>query len=494
MGWPAALIAKLSVQCRQLSIEVQLMGDLPVDQISYLADRVFVDGAFLPHHAVNCERGRIHSISKAPLFDRVLAFENKALMPGFINAHSHAFQRAIRGLVQRVPAENPQADFWTWREKMYGAALALSADDFERVTRWCYLEMLLAGITSVAEFHYIHHQADGRPYEQVGELGLRAMAAARDIGIGLELLPVAYQRGGYQIPASSAQRRFIFKGVDDYLRMADAVRVAAQDFPENISTGLAVHSIRAVELGWIERIAAHARRVDLNWHMHICEQIQEVAQCQAEHGMNPVEVMASRGLLDARFTGVHGNKMTAQEQDFIAEAGANICICPTTERDLGDGYAQTKALLDRGIPLSLGSDSHAQIDFFSEMQTLEGNERFHFEKRALLLEAGDPRAKTWGVAPRLFEIATQGGAVASRRQAGALQAGLAADMITIDLNHPILWGWQDDYLLDAVVMSGVNGMVRDVIVGGRHLVQDGKHALSAKIQGEARALMDKLWA
>ena len=274
------------------------------------------------------------------------------LLPGLVNAHSHAFQRQIRGATHRRGAHDPTS-FWSWREAMYRAANSLDPGAVYTATRGCYREMLRAGITCVGEFHYLHHAPDGRPYADPNELSRQVIRAAESVGIRLVLLSVFYVRAGDGREALPEQRRFCDADVDAYLTRLDVLR------GEGVHVGVAPHSVRAVPATALRELAAYANGHGLPLHMHVSEQPQENAECHAEHGCTPTELLRATGCLDrpGGFTAVHAIHL--EPADFVALTGHNVCACPTTEADLGDGIIPAGDHVRHGVGLALGSDSNA---------------------------------------------------------------------------------------------------------------------------------------
>ncbi|MCA9708387.1 MAG: formimidoylglutamate deiminase, partial [Myxococcales bacterium] len=299
------------------------------------------------------------------------------LLPGLVDAHSHAFQRAIRGATHRRGADDPSS-FWSWREAMYRCAEALDPEGLYAITRQAYAQMLRAGITCVGEFHYVHHQPGGRPYDEPNELSLQVLRAASDVGIRVVLLEVLYLRAGPGLPPSPEQRRFCDASVDAYLARVDALRL------RGVELGLAPHSVRAVDRPALEAVAAYGHAHGLPLHTHLSEQPRENAECQAEHGATPARVFADAGFC-ARprgFTAVHAVHTTEADQRLLS--GQHVCACPTTEADLGDGIVPAVELRDAGVTLALGSDSNAVIDLVQEARLLEMHERLRGQARLRL--------------------------------------------------------------------------------------------------------------
>lgn len=364
----------------------------------------------------------------------------RALFPGLVNAHSHAFQRVLRARTERVANGD---DFWAWRELMYRAASTLDPEQLHAVSRLAFVEMALAGITAVGEFHYVHHQPGGQPYADVHELARAVVRAARDAGLRIVLLRVAYARAGYQVAPNPLQSRFIEPDVDTYLSRTESLR-----FDDRLATvGLAPHSVRAVPREWLEAIA---KRPGVT-HIHVAEQPAEVVACRAEHGLHPVELLEEVGLLHA--TAVHAIHLEPGHEQKLR----SVCACPTTEANLGDGVVPADVLLGAGVKISLGSDSQARIALLEEARLLEDNLRLVRRRRAVL--DGPP-----GLGARLLACATEHGAAALGLETGTLRPGAPADFFTLGV----------DSVTEAVFGQAP---VRDVAVQGRLVVRDGQHEL-----------------
>ena len=431
---------------------------------------------------------------------RPVALPDRALLPGFVNAHSHAFQRLIRGRTHTRPVDRPDADFWSWREAMYGAALGLSADDVFHVSRFCFLEMIRTGITAVGEFHYLHHQPDGTPYPDPNELARRVVDAAVEVGVRINLLNVCYATGGIGEPLEDRQRRFRADSADAFLERTGALRdVVVSDRGQEagrdgradgvglVSVGVAPHSIRAVPRDWLPALRQWAVEHDTALHMHVSERPAEVAASEAAFGLRPVELLAADGLLDERLTLIHGIHLTDEEVAMVGDAGATVCACPTTERGLGDGFVRGHDLLDAGARIALGTDSHTNLDFLEEMRLIEHHERLQRLERVIITDDADAHLHHQ-VAPELLEMATAAGARSLRIDAGAIAPGKRADLVAIDLDHHSLAGWRDDTLAATATLSATPDIVRDVWVDGRRVLQDRRHDGQAAITDAFRAV------
>jgi len=376
------------------------------------------------------------------------------LLPGMVNAHSHAFQRAIRGATQRRGAHDPSS-FWSWREAMYRAANSLDPEAVFTVTRDCYREMLRAGITCVGEFHYLHHAPDGRPYADPNELSRQVIRAADAVGIRLVLLEVFYARAGAGREALPEQRRFCDGSVDAYLRRIEVLRA------EGVAIGVAPHSVRAAPREALRELADYAHQHGLPLHMHVSEQPQENAECHAEHGCSPVALLAASGCLTrpGAFTAVHAIHL--DPNDFAALSGHNVCACPTTEADLGDGIIPVGEHLRHGVQLALGSDSNAVVDLVQEARLLEMHERLRTRARLCLTDRDGQVGHT------LLGLATRGGARSlGRSELGQIRVGTPFDACTADLDHPSLARIDPALALDALLLSGTAAPIDRVFVGG----------------------------
>ena len=412
-----------------------------------------------------------------------LSLPRRALVPGFVNVHSHSFQRAIRGRTEhRTAAEHDT--FWTWREKMYHVAQSLSPDDIRDVARMAFLEMALAGITTVGEFHYLHHQPDGTPYADPNETAKAILSAAHDIGIRLVLLQSGYKRGGFQRPTHAGQRRFCTPDPEVFCANLELLRTQAR-------VGVAPHSFRAVPLDYALRVHAYAREFDLPFHMHVSEQPRENEETVAEHGTTPIDLLAREGLLDSRFTGIHAVHITASEVAQLADAQANVGACPTTERNLGDGIVRADELYARGVSICLGSDSQIQIDSLEDARALEYHLRLQRIERVVLAGTGDTGETA--LASRLWRSATAAGARSLAVDAGEIRAGATADFFTIDLDDVSIAGAEDSSLLASIVFSLERTAIRDTWIRGRAVVKERHHPLALEVVSRFQKLQQRLW-
>jgi formiminoglutamate deiminase len=405
------------------------------------------------------------------------------VVPGLPNLHSHAFQRAMAGLTERRGSDADS--FWTWREAMYRFVERLSPDDLEAIAAFAYMEMLEAGFTSVAEFHYLHHQPDGTPYDNVAEMSERIVAAAEAAGVGLTLLPVLYRQSGFLgKPPTPAQRRFVCDR-DVYARLMET-RVPIG------TIGIAPHSLRAVTLDDLQWAALTWR--GLPAHIHVAEQTREVEECLAAHRRRPIDLLLDTiesevGELDAsRWCLVHATHADAGELTRIVKANAVVGLCPITEANLGDGLFDARAFLAHGGQFGIGSDSLVRISAADELRTLEYGQRLMHRQRNVLGET------TRSTGRRLFEAAAAGGAQAMGRSwpVGRIGTGARADFVVLDHHHPSLAAAQGDSLLDAWLFAADNAAIKTVYCGGVPVVQNGRHLAREPLSQRYRKVLANL--
>ncbi len=408
------------------------------------------------------------------------------VLPGMPNVHSHAFQRAMAGRAERLtPGE---ASFWTWREVMYRFVARIGPDELRAIAAQAYVEMLEAGYTAVGEFHYLHHQADGRQYADPAELSWAILEAQRASGIGLTHLPVLYMAGGFGgRPAEPGQRRFVHAPE----RFADLLARLAPRFAgdPDLRLGLAPHSLRAVPDQALRDATRLADAIDAAApiHVHVAEQAKEVHDCLEWCGTRPVRHLFDIAEVGPRWCLIHATHMDEAETDMLARSSAVVGLCPTTEANLGDGLFNFGGYLAAGGRIGIGSDSHVSISPIEELRWLEYGQRLGSLRRLVAASAEQPHCGA-----RLWRDALAGGAQALGRRIGRLEAGCRADLIRLDAAHPILAGCSGDSLLDALVFSGNVNLVRDVMVGGRWLVRDGRHVRRDEVADAYRAALRRL--
>ena len=380
-------------------------------------------------------------------------------LPGLANAHSHAFHRALRGTVQVG-----SGTFWTWREIMYAVAFRLTPDSYFDLARAVYAEMALAGITCVGEFHYLHHQIDGTPYDNPNAMGDALIAAAAEAGIRITLLDTAYLhgglgRGGYR-PLEGAQARFGDGRAERWYERWSQLKGG-----EHARIGAALHSVRAFSDRDGYRPFAEWTR-DVPTHIHLSEQPAENEACLALHGRTPARLLADSGFWGRNTTAVHATHLTGEDIALLGRASSTVCMCPTTERDLADGIGPAPQLRRAGASLSLGSDSHAVIDLFEEARAMELNERLR------------SRARGHWTAAQLLRAATEDGhACLGWPEAGRLEAGALADFTTIALDSVRTAGPVPRLGAETAVFAATGADVRHTVVAGRPIVEDGRHLL-----------------
>jgi formiminoglutamate deiminase len=377
-------------------------------------------------------------------------------IPGLANGHSHAFHRALRGRTHRG-----RGDFWAWRERMYELAARLDPDGYLALASATYAEMALAGITAVGEFHYLHHAPDGRPYADPNRMGHALIEAAARAGVRLTLIDTCYLRAGLGgEPLAGPQVRFGDGDAATWAARAGALR----DTP-TVRVAAGIHSVRAVDAPAMALVAAWARDRDAPLHLHLSEQRAENQACLAATGSTPAALADAAGVLGPRTTAVHATHLSADDITRLGTTRTTACLCPTTERDLADGIGPARALANAGSPLCLGSDSHAVIDLFEEARAVELDERLATERR------GHHRAED------LLAAATTTGMRALGWQAGRLAPGHLADLVTVTLDSPRLAGATPTDLIDHLVFTAATSDVTHVTVGGRQIVEGGRHLL-----------------
>ncbi|HEX6577047.1 MAG TPA: formimidoylglutamate deiminase [Jiangellaceae bacterium] len=381
------------------------------------------------------------------------------VLPGFANAHSHAFHRALRGRTHAAGG-----NFWTWRGRMYEIAGRLDPDSYRDIATAVYAEMALAGVTCVGEFHYVHHRPDGKPYDDPNAMGHALREAARAAGIRLTLLDTCYLAGGIGEPLAAAQRRF---GDGDAARWAERVDALATDPSTRI--GAAIHSVRAVPVDQIAAVVegAHGRPL----HVHLSEQREENEQCRTAYGVTPTVLLQENGALRPHTTAVHATHLDHADIAVLGRSGATACFCPTTERDLADGIGPARALRDAGTPLALGSDQHAVVDLLEEARALEMHER---------LASG--RRSRFRPAELVTALTSAGHSALGWPDAGRIAVGSLCDLVAIRTDTPRTAGVDPEQIVLAATAADVD----TVVAGGRTVVQAGRHLL-----GDVGAMLAK---
>ncbi|HET7728761.1 MAG TPA: formimidoylglutamate deiminase [Usitatibacter sp.] len=409
-----------------------------------------------------------------------------AVLPGMTNVHSHAFQRAMAGLA--ATRGHPTDDFWTWREEMYRLVARIEPEDTEAIAAYLYIEMLRHGYTSVAEFHYLHNDRAGNRYDDIAEMAHGIAGAAAASGIALTLLPVLYAHGGFgHKPLSEAQRRF--RG-DPAFIVGLLEELTHWHMPSTLMRlGVAPHSVRAVDALMLTDVVSAARAMDptMPFHMHVSEQVAEVAQCLETHGATPFEWVSQLVEVDARWCFIHGTHLTAAEMGRMAASGACIGLCPTTEADLGDGIFDFPPWFERRGPWAIGGDSHVATSPMAELRMLEHSQRLRLRVRNVASDEARP-----DVAANLWSGAAAGGARAAAHPAGELVPGRRADFVVLDGEDVDFEGLGAPAMLGVAMFCGGRNRVRDVYVAGRAVVERGVHPEEAEARASYGAALRRL--
>jgi formiminoglutamate deiminase len=439
---------------------------------TYWLEHAWLGDHVEPGVAVGTADGRITSVrTDTPAPPSGAEVLRGLTLPGLANAHSHAFHRALRGTVQVG-----SGTFWTWREVMYATADRLTPDTYHALARAVYAEMALAGITAVGEFHYLHHAPGGTPYADPNAMGEALLAAAAEAGIRITLLDTCYLSAGFGRPPTPHQLRF-----SDGTAEAWAERCSVLKERDHARIGAAVHSVRAVPADQLATVAGWAERRRAPLHVHLSEQTAENDDCRRAHGRTPTRLLADHGVLGPRTTGVHNTHLTDEDIALLGGSGTGTCMCPTTERDLADGIGPAAALQRAGSPLSLGSDSHAVIDLLEEARAMELNERLRTRARG-----------HWTAAALLRAASADGHAALGWDEAGRIEPGALADLTTIALDSVRTAGALPRLGAETAVFAATAADVRHTVVGGRHVVRDGAHALVPEVPAALARAIDAL--
>jgi formimidoylglutamate deiminase len=404
-----------------------------------------------------------------------------AAIPGIANLHCHSFQRAMAGFTERA---GPSGDsFWSWRDQMYRFLDRMDPDDAEAVAAFAYMEMLETGFTTVTEFHYLHHQPDGRPYDDRAEMAGRHVAATVQTGIGMTMLPVFYAHGNFGGAAPSPGQRRFLNDVDGFARLVEATADHMKGDPRMV-LGIAPHSLRAAtrdELRAVDTLLPGGPR-----HIHVSEQTKEVADCRTAHGTTPIALLADTIDLSGRWCLIHATHATEGEIELIARSGAVVGLCPVTEANLGDGIFPARDFLCRGGRFGVGTDSNVLIGLAEELRQLEYSQRLALRERNVLA------APLGSTARRLFDGALTGGAQAAGLPEPGLRAGARGDIVVLDSQAAGLATHAEDALLDGFVFGCRGGIIRDVIAQGRHVVSHGRHVRRDAIERSFRVAMTRM--
>jgi formimidoylglutamate deiminase len=472
----------------------------------------FADNAWLPHGwnanvRMDADAGALRVVAEDAAREGT-EYVGRYVLPGMPNLHSHAFQRAMAGLAERrtialVPEREDRKaailgrlaqsedSFWTWRETMYGFAGRIGPDDLRAIAAQTYVEMLKAGYTQVCEFHYLHHQPDGKPYADAAQMSLALIQAARETGIGMTLLPTLYMTGGFDGRALSERQRRFGHDVDSYLRLVEQLRKMEDS---TLRTGVALHSLRAVPEDAMRAVLDSGLVDDAPIHIHIAEQIGEVQDCLALRNARPLQWLLDHAPVDPRWCVVHATHMTAEETRRLADSGAVAGLCPTTEANLGDGLFSLRAYLDAGGVIGIGSDSHISVSPIEELRWLEYGQRLVTRHRTIAVSESSN-----SVGESLWGDALYGGAQAAGVNIGAIEAGdeqagrgPRADLLALDQEAPAFAARPVENVLDTFLFAGNANLVRHVMVNGVWVVRDSRHRDEEAIATRYRAAVERL--
>ena len=446
-------------------------------------DRILAKTALLPEGwvsdvTVTVKNGRISHVT-----DGVQDAETRVdvLLPAPTNLHSHAFQRAMAGLSERRGADKTDS-FWTWRQLMFRFLDQLGPQDIEAITAQVQMEMLEAGYAAMAEFHYLHHQPGGAPYDERAAVSQRICAAADQTGIGLTLLPVMYMQGGVDGRALGPGQVRFGNDIDGYMRVMDGAQQAVAALPADARLGVAPHSLRAVTPDALR----HLQQFKGPLHMHLAEQLAEVEEIKVAYGARPVTWALDHLDLGPRWCLIHCTQMTKAELRGLAHTGAVAGLCPLTESSLGDGIFDAPEWVAAGGNWGIGSDSNILISLKEELRTLEYSQRLATRNRAVLATKDRSTGRV------LFDAACQGGAQAAGRDSGAIAPGLWADLVALGGDATDFIGRSGDRLLDTWIFAGTDAAISDVWAAGRHVVRNGAHVARPAITAAYRDTLKRL--
>lgn len=436
----------------------------------------------------NCEvivgdNGKIEAINYGIPASECL---NVFALPGFQNAHSHAFQYAMAGLAERHNTTATPDDFWSWREAMYRLALTISPDDIEAIASMLYSEMLRHGYTNVAEFHYVHHNQNGSEYDNLSEMGERLVAAAKKVGIGITLIPICYQKGGFGLEPTEGQKRFITNDIDSYYRLLDASANSVKKY-EYANLGIGMHSMRGVDPSVIVEIAKNGPQ-NLPFHIHVSEQLKEIDDSLAYLNKRPVEWLLENLNLNERYHLVHATHLIQKEVEGIAKTGANVVLCPSTEGNLGDGIFPLRKFQEFGGKWSIGTDSHVGLNPFEELRILDYGQRLISHKRNTFYDKNQGDSGLFS-----FEKSIVSGRKAMNNYSSDyFKVGDYFNAVLIDASGPLIGSSSLENLPSTILYCTDATMQYGTISHGELLVKDGKHFLFEEIKAEFAATMAKL--
>ncbi len=447
--------------------------------------RAWIAGAWREHVLLACDAagqwGNIRAGVPAP---ETCTRLDGPVIPSLVDAHSHAFQRAMAGLAER--REAGEDDFWSWRDRMYRVALRITPEQLGAIAAQLYVELLRGGYTQVCEFHYLQHDRDGSRYADPMALSWALADAAETAGLGLTLLPVLYERAGFTQPALREDQRRFATAPADIVAMH---RAATQSGRRHLNAGVAIHSLRAASAESVRALKGLADGLEGPIHIHVAEQIAEVDDCLAATGARPIEWLAREGLLDARWQLVHATHAQQGEIEAVAASGAGVVICPATEANLGDGLVDLPRWLAAGVPIAVGSDSQVTRGWVEELRWLDYGQRLALRRRNVSALPGG-QAST---AARLFDAILASGAASAGLSNWGLQRGARADFLVLDAQDPSLLGVPPSHALDALVFSSPGDAIRDVAVGGTFVIRNRRHVDQDAIAQRFARAMQALW-
>lgn len=403
-------------------------------------------------------------------------------IPGFPNAHSHAFQYAMAGLAEKH-APGVADDFWSWRQAMYKCALSMDPGHVEGVAAMLYAEMLRMGYTHVAEFHYLHHDTNGRPYANVAELGERLIAAAVTAGINLTLIPIFYEKGGFGLDAEPHQRRFLSRNVDEYFSLLDATRKLVAS-TSNVRLGFGVHSLRAVTASNIFKTFEQGPR-DLPFHLHAAEQIKEVTDSVAYLSQRPVEWLLDHLPLNERFHIVHCTHLNDNEVTQLAQTRANVVLCPGTEGNLGDGIFRLTDFAAHYGNWSIGTDSHISLNPLEDLRWLDYSQRLQSHKRNTFAD---------GATAMMNKVVPSGRLAMGISMSNFFEAGHPFDAVVMKANSPLFFSGKRENLLSAILYTADSSNIEGTIIRGRWVVRNHVHMRATEISNEFRRCINELYS
>ncbi|WP_027421516.1 formimidoylglutamate deiminase [Crocinitomix catalasitica] len=423
------------------------------------------------------DEGRILEVASSTSHPISEAFDNY-LIPGFQNAHSHAFQYAMAGLAERHATNQTPDDFWSWREAMYDLALRIGPDDLEHIATMLYSEMLRHGYTHVAEFHYVHHEKNGEQFANLSEMGERLVAAAKKVGIGITLVPIFYQKGGFGKAPNAGQIRFISASKDDYLKLLEASEQST-DLYQHANLGIGIHSMRGVEPKVIAELAANGPQ-DLPFHIHVSEQLKEIEDSIAYLGQRPVEWMLNNIEMNDRYHLVHATHLIDMETEGIAKSGANVVLCPSTEGNLGDGIFPLRQFQSLGGNWSIGTDSHIGINPLEELRILDYGQRLISHKRNTFYSTEEGDSGKYAIA-----MSWKAGRKAMNKKAVAyFEIGDYFNGVMIDAQVPLLANTRKEDLASTILYATDAAMLAGTFANGELVVKAGQHRIQDQIRND----------